>query len=158
MEEDIIDAFQQCQVKFYLNKVPLDKNSVKSNFTCIMSETFGQWLKRRRLESGYNRTELAQRSRTTKATISLYELDKIDQPRRSVVDRIAKALAVPIDEARTAAGYAGVPIDDGFYRGIKDLSPERQALARRQIRAIIDALAEEENPDTDYIDDEDPNK
>lgn len=48
--------------------------------------------------------------------------------------------------------------ENGFYSGLKRLSPERQLLAKRQIKAIIEALAEEENPDTDYIDDEEPHE
>lgn len=124
-----------------------------------MSETFGQWLKQRREAAGYNRTELAARARTTKATISLYELDKVDQPRKAVVDNIAKALHVPLDEARIAAGYMpnseimGDP--EGFYRDFDKLSPDARRLAKKQIKAIIEALAEEDDPDLDYIGEDD---
>lgn len=100
-----------CQGKFDQNKVPLDINLVKSNFTVFcMPETFGQWLTRTRRAAGYNRAELATLSRVTRATISLYELDKVEQPRRSQVDKIARALNVPVDEARQAAGYASKDI------------------------------------------------
>jgi hypothetical protein len=43
--------------------------------------------------------------------------------------------------------------DDGLYKGLNELPPDRQELARRQIRAIIESLSVKEQ-DTDYIDDE----
>jgi hypothetical protein len=62
-----------CQVKFDQNKVMFDKKPVKSNFTCFMGQTFGQWLAEKRRAAGLNRAELAALSRVTRATISLYE-------------------------------------------------------------------------------------
>lgn len=44
--------------------------------------------------------------------------------------------------------------DDGFFSGLDKLSPERREIARKQVRAIIDALVEEEH-DTNYINDDD---
>lgn len=118
-----------------------------------MNETFGQWLERMRKAAGLNQTELAERARVTKATISLYEQDKIAQPRNGQIEKIAKALGVPVDDAqRRAAGYADTD-PDGLYRGLSRLPLERQPLARRQIRAIIDSLAAQDEHDTDYIND-----
>jgi hypothetical protein len=58
-----------CQVKFDQNKVMFDKKPVKSNFTCFMGQTFGQWLAEKRRAAGLNRAELAALSRVTRATI-----------------------------------------------------------------------------------------
>lgn len=93
----------ECQIKFDPNKVALDKIPVKSNFTGIMAETFGEWLAEKRLAAGLNQTELARRSRVTKATISLYEQDKIKQPRWKQLDKIALVLGIPKSEIRKAA-------------------------------------------------------
>ena len=76
------------QVKFNANKTPLNKKVVKFNLT--MYETFGQWLKEKRVEAGFSQTELARRARTTKATISLLESDKIEQPRFDKLDGLEK--------------------------------------------------------------------
>jgi transcriptional regulator with XRE-family HTH domain len=65
-----------------------------------MNETFGQWLKKKRKECGYNQPELAEKARTTKATISLLEGDKIAQPRLDNIDNIGKALGIPFGEMR----------------------------------------------------------
>lgn len=65
------------QVKLDSGKVLIDKFPVKSNFTLSMAETFGEWLVNKRRAAGLSQTELAERSRVTKATISLYEKDKI---------------------------------------------------------------------------------
>lgn len=99
------------QVKFDGNKIEFNEKSVKLNFTEFMTESFGQWLERKRRAAGLNQTELAQRSRVTKATISLYERDGIDQPRRGQIDKIAKALGVSVDEARSKAGYASEKLE-----------------------------------------------
>jgi transcriptional regulator with XRE-family HTH domain len=40
--------------------------------------------------------------------------------------------------------------DDGLFKGLEKLSPDNQRLARRQIKAIIDSLAEQEH-EFDYI-------
>lgn len=65
-----------------------------------MSETFGQWLKQKRKEKGMNQPELAEKARTTKATVSLLEKDKIVQPRLENIDNIGKALGIPFEEMR----------------------------------------------------------
>lgn len=97
------------QIKFDQNKVLFDKNPVKSNFTEYMAETFGQWLERKRNAAGLNQTELAARSRVTKATISLYEQDRVEQPRPKQLVKIAKALGVSIEEIRDAASQRSKP-------------------------------------------------
>lgn len=61
-------------------------------------------------------------------------------------------LAVGLRTMSAGAGDYG-----DLFKGMEDLSPERQVVARKQIRAIIDALSEEDH-DTDYIDDEEEGK
>jgi transcriptional regulator with XRE-family HTH domain len=79
----------ESQIKFNSNKILFDEFLVKLNLT-KMSETFGQWLKQKRKE----------KARTTKATVSLLEKDKIVQPRLENIDNIGKALGIPFEEMR----------------------------------------------------------
>jgi hypothetical protein len=53
------------------------------------------------------------------------------------------------------AGFSSVDNSDpdGLYSGLNRLTPERQQLAKRQIKAIIESLSAEDEPDTDYITD-----
>jgi hypothetical protein len=71
------------------------------------------------------------------------------------VIEIARAVGVDVTEALTRAGYS--PSDAaaaaGLFSGFNKIPADRRDLAIRQIQGIIDSLAEEENPDTDYIDD-----
>lgn len=159
----MVQTLEKRQVLIDRNKIPLDKKAVKFHFThFLMGETFGQWLERKRKAAGLNQTELAERSRVTKATISLYELDRINQPRRSQVDKIAKALNVPLDEARDAAGYKapgliserpksaaeffealerlGVPgLEFGAnYEGVNDLTPEQYQSLLNDVAMVVE--------------------
>lgn len=103
------------QIKFDGNQVTLDQNRVKSNFTDYMAETFGRWLEMKRDAAGLNQTELARLSRVSKNTISLYEQDKIEQPRLKQLDKIALALGLPKEEVRRAAGL-GKQSDDAMIQ------------------------------------------
>lgn len=67
-----------------------------------MNETFGDWLKALRKKIGFSQQELADRSGVTKSTISLLEKNKIEQPRISGLERIAKALNISPEEMRRA--------------------------------------------------------
>ncbi len=86
---------------------------------------------------------------------------KAGQPNSELVIRLAELFGKDIDEALIKGGHAPLNIDrddDGIYSGLRALSPERQKVARRQIKAIIDALAEEDEHDFDYIGDDDSHK
>lgn len=114
------------QVKFDANKVPFDLNLVKSNFTEIMSETFGQWLTAKREAAGLNQTELAVLSRVTKSTISLYEKDAVAQPRFKQLDKIAKALNISPDAIRRTfaertAGLSKPQTPAEFVQRLRDM-------------------------------------
>lgn len=121
----------QRQVKFNPNKVRFDVNHVKFNFTGSMENSFGKWLAEKRLEKGLNQTELAKRSRITKATISLYESDKIAQPRFYQLEKIAKALGLSIDEMHHAyASYRLSAPDLNGERAPRDLAEFLEALKK----------------------------
>lgn len=123
-------------------------------------QTFGQWLRNKRKDASLTQGQLARKSGISTSYVSTLErgqrhtVTNADPlPKPDIVEAIAKALTVPVDEARLAAGYAASEDNDphGLASGLNRLSPERQAIAKKQIAAILDALAEEEQ-DTDYID------
>jgi transcriptional regulator with XRE-family HTH domain len=102
----------QSQVKIDQNKNTFNYFPVKSKYTGV-TETFGQWLIRQRKLLGLNQTELAQRAGLTKATVSLYEKDAVDQPRFRQLDKLARALNKPPEDVRRAAS---VGVEDDRYK------------------------------------------
>lgn len=82
-------------------------------FTPMDSKKFSQWLSAARKESGMTQPELAAKAKTSKQYISNLERNSPHpvtgappQPSVEIVDNLAKALGVPLSEARLAAGYA----------------------------------------------------
>lgn len=78
--------------------------------------TFGKWLVAKREAIGLTQPQLAKRAGISVSYVSALERDEPNakdgsprRPRIEKVDKIAKALGVPTDEAREAAGYA--PLD-----------------------------------------------
>jgi transcriptional regulator with XRE-family HTH domain len=74
---------------------------------------FGQWLRANRVDRRFTVEGLARKAGISKQYLSVLErapkhplTGKAVQPSVEIVDRIAKALNIPIDEARIAAGYA----------------------------------------------------
>lgn len=72
--------------------------------------TFGQWLKQKRKEKGLTQDELAKQVGVSLPYISKLERDQRHtesnarpQPKVGVVDKIAKSLGVPVQEARNKA-------------------------------------------------------
>lgn len=143
-------ASNKSQIKIDPNKSIFDKIPVKSNYTSV-GESFGQWLIRQRRVLDLNQTEFAKRAQLHKATLSLYENDKVEQPRIPQLNKIARALGKQLEEVKqVAAGYAHDETETpGFFTGYYGLPPERQRIARIQIKGIIDGLAEE-GQDTNY--------
>jgi|GEM_PF-5836412 len=94
-----------------------------------MSETFGAWLEQKRLSVGLNQTELAERTDVSKTTISLYESDKIAQPRFSQLDKIAKVIGVSSDEIRKAWASRNAGVTNEDFDEI-DLSSVRVAMKK----------------------------
>lgn len=78
-----------------------------------MKEGFGKWLHSNRKAAGMTQGQLAERAGISTSYVSTLERDERHhltnappQPAIDVVESIAKALNVPTDEARLAAGYA----------------------------------------------------
>lgn len=120
-------------------------------------KSFGSWIRERREAQHFSQAGVAERAGVDRQTIYRIEAGQSGTKRDTVI-AIANALSLDKGDALKRAGFALADNDDsdpeGFYAGIKKLSPEKQKIAKRQIKAIMDALVEEENPDTDYIDDE----
>lgn len=77
------------------------------------TETFGDWLRRKRAEARLSGPDLALRSGVSKQYISNLEKNmrqpisnELVQPSREKVDALARGLGVSVAEARLAAGYA----------------------------------------------------
>lgn len=116
--------------------------------------TFGEWLREKITEKGISNAELARRVEVTPTYIGNlvrdYSPNKTkpgtSRPSEGVVERIAIALGENVDDALKAAGYypknGG---DEGLWSGYKDLPPEKQKLARKQIKAIIESLADDDD-------------
>lgn len=78
-----------------------------------MGQTFREYLREQMDKQGISSAELARRSGATPQNISRILTDKphplsgaLPKVRPETVERFAKALNIPIDEARLAAGYA----------------------------------------------------
>jgi DNA-binding XRE family transcriptional regulator len=113
---------------------------------------FGEWIRTQRVLA-----RESQDSAATKADIDRQQWYRIEVgksgTKRDTVIAMAKAVNADVNVALTKAGFAsaGPEEEEGFYKGFKQLPEEKKALARRQLKAIIDSLAEEDEPDTDYI-------
>lgn len=139
-----------------MDKVLFHEMPVKLEITGdFMAQTFGSWLRSKREVAGMNQSELARRSRVTKTTISMYEADKITQPRFTQLDKIAKALAIETTEIRQAfMEYNGATADSHDLEGVRisfldgqDLSDEDKEEILKLIRRQMAAMkAEKENP------------
>lgn len=64
----------------------------------VLTETFGQKLKRIRKEKGLSQTELAKITGISNATLSAYEHDHISEPKLAFIEWICKALGVTATE------------------------------------------------------------
>lgn len=64
----------------------------------VITETFGQRLKRIRKEKGLSQTELAKITGISNSTISAYEHDYISEPKVACVEWLCKALDITATE------------------------------------------------------------
>lgn len=81
---------------------------------------------------------------------------KPSQPKPELVIRLATLFGKDVNEALMVAGHAplsSLDEEEWFYRDFNNLPAEKKKLARRQVKAIINALAADADPDTNYIDD-----
>lgn len=124
--------------------------------------TFGEWLRKKINATGMSNAAFARQVGVSSTYIGNLLRDyspnmtstRSPRPSEPVIESMATALGVPLNEARLAAGYAPIGDDtvEGFFSGLERLSPEQQRIAKRQIRAIIDSFMDESELDTDYID------
>lgn len=126
-------------------------------------ERFGKWLQAERQKTGVTQARAAKGGE-----IDVIHLSRIENGRSGVKDDTLRRIVTSINKqspdyqiniatAFAKAGFHfidqdGMDVDDGLFSGLHKLPPSKRPLAKRQIKSIIDALLEEENPDTDYID------
>lgn len=136
------------QVRLDQNKSTFNYFLVKSNSTSV-SESFGQWLIRQRKLLGLNQTDFAKRAQITKAALSLYEKDAVDQPRFKQLDKIARALGKSPEEVRRAASppleethdvLEGVVI---MFQDEAKLSPEEKEKILEIVRTVARGVKSE---------------
>ena len=127
---------------------------------------YGDRLREKRKAKHLTQEELAEKisargHQITGAYVSMIERGydrKIDgepsRPKRKFVELAAEILDDDIDEALTDADYApnNRNFEEGLYAGWKKLPKDRQELARRQMKAIIDSLAENDSNTKDEND------
>ncbi|MGI8542059.1 MAG: helix-turn-helix domain-containing protein [Aridibacter sp.] len=84
-------------------------------FLDMNENTFGKWLNEHRTNARLSQQALGDKTGMSKQYISVLErgephalTNKPVTPAVDIVDALAKALDRPIDEARLAAGYAGI--------------------------------------------------
>ena len=141
---------------FMLNEAVVQ--TVGRKLFVYMDMTFGEWLRKNLNDRGISNAEFARRVDVSGTYIGNLVRDyspnmtsaRAPRPSEAVVAAMAKALEVPLNEARLAAGYApiGEETNEGLFSGIEKLSPERQKVAKQTIRALIDSLAAQENHNT----------
>lgn len=130
----------------------------------LLAMGYGPWLKEVRTAKNVSQLRLAELMTAHGYTVSNGAISNIEReyykkdedtgkPKRKFVIAAAEVLGEDVNKALKIAGYDAED-DDGWFKGLEGLSPEKKKLAKRQIRAIIDALAEEPEPDIDYADDE----
>jgi len=104
------------------------------------SDTFGQRLKRARLDAGLTQSQLVRRSGIPKPTLSRYENDHV-QPSLSTLARLAEALAIP--ESFLLPGK--VSPEEALIDALRELGVtiRTKAQARRIARVVADAVGEE---------------
>ena len=120
-------------------------------------QAFGAWLQRERELAEVSQTQVA-----TAADIHVVQLSRIENGHSGVKRDTLKSLIDAINAKSTGhkislrvafnkAGFA-IPEDlemdeDGLFSALDKLTPEMQTIAKRQIRAIIDSLVAQEEPD-----------
>ena len=115
-----------------------------------LKRSFGRWLKEKREETHFSQGGAAQRAGIDRQ--QWYRIENgLSGTKRDTVIAIARALSLPADEALARSGFASTQAEteEGLFSGIDKLTPERQKLAKKQIRAIIDSLVDSEDHGTD---------
>lgn len=114
-----------------------------------MRREFGRFIRARREEKNLSQDGLGQRAGLDRQHIWRIE-NGLTGTRRDTVRRLAEALDVDQTILLHKAGFSSPVIDDeasGLFSGYYELSEERRRLARRQIKALLDILRDENNKD-----------
>lgn len=140
------------------------KPQSKANNYNVSVMSFGKWLIKKRKERGLTQGQLATQAGISTSYVSTLEREQPHlitnarpQPTAEIVENIAMALGVPVDEARIEAGYFGTRRPQnaeeflealnalgisgftfgGHMEGISDLSPERYQDLLESVRIAI---------------------
>ncbi len=101
---------------------------------------FGRWLKKHREDLHFSQSGAAQRAGIDRQ--QWYRIENgLSGTKRDTVIAIAKALSLPVGEALKRAGFGSTTdTEAGLFSGLEKLTPEKQKLAKRQIKAIIESI------------------
>jgi transcriptional regulator with XRE-family HTH domain len=112
---------------------------IEPGLLLFMEKTFGQWLTMALKRADMKQSDLAERTKLSKSYISTLANDapgtagRPPRPEEAVVEKIARAIGVSIEEARAAAGYAP---RKGNYRAHEALMQSRFGLMMRKFEKI----------------------
>jgi transcriptional regulator with XRE-family HTH domain len=116
--------------------------------------TFGNWLKEKRTERRISGTELEKLSGMSRQYISNLERNVLSdttqrpiRPSEETVTKLAKALGVPVDEARLAAGYAPSNLQAGKPRTLEELLDRLEQLGVENFISIEHDSLQNASPD-----------
>jgi transcriptional regulator with XRE-family HTH domain len=124
------------------------KFKVKSGFTDL-EMSFRERLIEKLKEKNLKPAELARRSGVSKQNIGRIINNTphsitgaLPKTAPETIEKIARALEWDLDEALLAGGYAPVNQEDSLDNQLRQLSPQSQKIARKQISAIIKTFVE----------------
>lgn len=137
------------------NQSHVNKKSVNLFLTTITPMTFGEWLQTELEKREIKQADLARRTGITRATISNYVNDLVSQPRRSELDKIARALGVKAEDVYLAASRIQTRRPETVrefldaleslgvghfesYGGLNNLGPEALGQLYDDVRDLID--------------------
>ena len=109
-------------------------------------ETWGDYLKRSREAAGLTQRELARKSGVGYGSISQYETNFTGsgtspiRPGEDVVEKLARALGVPLNEARKKAGYSPIETAQDEFEAFRSYLAELPSETREDALAIIKTL------------------
>ena len=156
----IAGQFSRREVLYSCNKAPTLMNKDKKQQN---ASSFGQFLAKELESKRLTITEVSRRSGLSKQTISSiarqtphHLTNKLILPEIGTVDKIARALGVPIATARAAAGYAAdvsgnTDLIDKIIALIRELPQRRQEEAMQLIETLHRFEQTPEDDDRDDV-------
>jgi len=109
-----------------------------------MGKTLGQVVRARRRDLGYTQEELALRvgDGIGQADISRIENDRVDLPRRSRLERLARALDLPLGSLLIHAGWSDAPREVAELTVTAMVRTELERDAGEDAAPVLEDLAE----------------